>query len=143
MIRRPPRSTRTDTLFPYTTLFRSTLAATWFHPPASRQIGQPVPEIGTEAARLTGAVLEARSEGRKAPPLGGFAPAGSRPAAAPERFAILPPGIPHDEPALPARSLLRSEERRVGQACVGTVRSRRSTCHEKNKSRHTHQYISL
>src|SRR3546814_12773018 len=27
MIRRPPRSTRTDTLFPYTTLFRSTKAA--------------------------------------------------------------------------------------------------------------------
>src|SRR3546814_15860877 len=25
MLRRPPRSTRTDTLFPYTTLFRSTL----------------------------------------------------------------------------------------------------------------------
>src|SRR3546814_3570010 len=28
MIRRPPRSTRTDTLFPYTTLFRSRLART-------------------------------------------------------------------------------------------------------------------
>src|SRR3546814_14805847 len=28
MIRRPPRSTRTDTLFPYTTLFRSGLLAT-------------------------------------------------------------------------------------------------------------------
>src|SRR3546814_9112537 len=27
MIRRPPRSTRTDTLFPYTTLFRSRLLA--------------------------------------------------------------------------------------------------------------------
>src|SRR3546814_13497133 len=27
MVRRPPRSTRTDTLFPYTTLFRSDLAA--------------------------------------------------------------------------------------------------------------------
>src|SRR3546814_5766773 len=27
MIRRPPRSTRTDTLFPYTTLFRSVLPA--------------------------------------------------------------------------------------------------------------------
>src|SRR3546814_4023420 len=27
MIRRPPRSTRTDTLFPYTTLFRSLLSA--------------------------------------------------------------------------------------------------------------------
>src|SRR3546814_16305026 len=26
MIRRPPRSTRTDTLFPYTTLFRSVIA---------------------------------------------------------------------------------------------------------------------
>src|SRR3546814_12410040 len=30
MIRRPPRSTRTDTLFPYTTLFRS------FHGPEGR-----------------------------------------------------------------------------------------------------------
>src|SRR3546814_8205533 len=31
MIRRPPRSTRTDTLFPYTTLFRSVgdFRATW------------------------------------------------------------------------------------------------------------------
>src|SRR3546814_19739310 len=27
MIRRPPRSTRTDTLFPYTTLFRSGIAS--------------------------------------------------------------------------------------------------------------------
>src|SRR3546814_6654952 len=37
MIRRPPRSTRTDTLFPYTTLFRSTRCAgpggTAFLPP--------------------------------------------------------------------------------------------------------------
>src|SRR3546814_20954447 len=30
MIRRPPRSTRTDTLFPYTTLFRSALPAILF-----------------------------------------------------------------------------------------------------------------
>src|SRR3546814_5196665 len=29
MIRRPPRSTRTDTLFPYTTLFRSTGIGGW------------------------------------------------------------------------------------------------------------------
>src|SRR3546814_1583799 len=34
MIRRPPRSTRTDTLFPYTTLFRSRAAAR--PPPATR-----------------------------------------------------------------------------------------------------------
>src|SRR3546814_17282237 len=30
MIRRPPRSTRTDTLFPYTTLFRSLVVLTPF-----------------------------------------------------------------------------------------------------------------
>src|SRR3546814_6009151 len=29
MVRRPPRSTRTDTLFPYTTLFRSLSVATY------------------------------------------------------------------------------------------------------------------
>src|SRR3546814_15281277 len=29
MIRRPPRSTRTDTLFPYTSLFRSELGDDW------------------------------------------------------------------------------------------------------------------
>src|SRR3546814_2145861 len=29
MIRRPPRSTRTDTLFPYTTLFRSRRSCHW------------------------------------------------------------------------------------------------------------------
>src|SRR3546814_3691852 len=38
MIRRPPRSTRTDTLFPYTTLFRSR-----WHPPGDqrRPVGEP------------------------------------------------------------------------------------------------------
>src|SRR3546814_8676878 len=42
MIRRPPRSTRTDTLFPYTTLFRSCVTAsrangsTSVHPLTSR-----------------------------------------------------------------------------------------------------------
>src|SRR3546814_6518736 len=35
MIRRPPRSTRTDTLFPYTTLFRSL----WHHHLVIAQIG--------------------------------------------------------------------------------------------------------
>src|SRR3546814_1215242 len=33
MIRRPPRSTRTDTLFPYTTLFRSARKGRGFGPP--------------------------------------------------------------------------------------------------------------
>src|SRR3546814_9048544 len=38
MIRRPPRSTRTDTLFPYTTLFRSRRRSRWHsaHPGTCR-----------------------------------------------------------------------------------------------------------
>src|SRR3546814_8649106 len=51
MIRRPPRSTRTDTLFPYTTLFRSYLSSKrpfypllWARPPAAR-MGQPSAKI--------------------------------------------------------------------------------------------------
>src|SRR3546814_5548066 len=40
MIRRPPRSTRTDTLFPYTTLFRSSGSAkgSW---PSTSNVGDP------------------------------------------------------------------------------------------------------
>src|SRR3546814_15421892 len=37
MIRRPPRSTRTDTLFPYTTLFRSRTSAVHARVPARRR----------------------------------------------------------------------------------------------------------
>src|SRR3546814_6881252 len=37
MIRRPPRSTRTDTLFPYTTLFRSTQPSTQDRTPRFRR----------------------------------------------------------------------------------------------------------
>src|SRR3546814_14973590 len=36
MIRRPPRSTRTDTLFPYTTLFRSLRARRGWRPGIAR-----------------------------------------------------------------------------------------------------------
>src|SRR3546814_7590624 len=39
MIRRPPRSTRTDTLFPYTTLFRSTARAARRRPAAALRPG--------------------------------------------------------------------------------------------------------
>src|SRR3546814_12842486 len=40
MIRRPPRSTRTDTLFPYTTLFRSARARRRPHPRSVRNHGE-------------------------------------------------------------------------------------------------------
>src|SRR3546814_5476069 len=39
MIRRPPRSTRSDTLFPYTTLFRSRTLGGLHHQRAQRQAG--------------------------------------------------------------------------------------------------------
>src|SRR3546814_18393233 len=39
MIRRPPRSTRTDTLFPYTTLFRSHHPALAIEDPPGEQAG--------------------------------------------------------------------------------------------------------
>src|SRR3546814_8387465 len=39
MIRRPPRSTRTDTLFPYTTLFRSPATVGHLTVPVSRRAG--------------------------------------------------------------------------------------------------------
>src|SRR3546814_5441403 len=43
MRRRPPRSTRTDTLFPYTTLFRSP-------PPLREQVERAIDQIPLEAA---------------------------------------------------------------------------------------------
>src|SRR3546814_3896154 len=52
MIRRPPRSTRTDTLFPYTTLFRSAEV---------RQMRLHVIEIGV--GRLVGAHILGRIDG--------------------------------------------------------------------------------
>src|SRR3546814_14141647 len=55
MIRRPPRSTRTDTLLPYTTLFRSlpmaaSAVAPWL-------LGLKGPVYGATAVALTGAFL--------------------------------------------------------------------------------------
>src|SRR3546814_9337534 len=66
MIRRPPRSTRTDTLFPYTTLFRS---STWDGPvpgagrvriviagapPPTRTIERVETELGWEMIQIYG-----------------------------------------------------------------------------------------
>src|SRR3546814_13805066 len=59
MIRRPPRSTRTDTLFPYTTLFRSAnKAAASAHSARPRWIGRSImlsPQ--TERATLSAGVV--------------------------------------------------------------------------------------
>src|SRR3546814_2687947 len=57
MIRRPPRSTRTDTLFPYTTLFRSPHAQQGrLQPPAEQRRdlrhGRPRPRHSRQPDRL-------------------------------------------------------------------------------------------
>src|SRR3546814_11115433 len=58
MIRRPPRSTRTDTLFPYTTLFRSDGIA----PDADGNLGVEVQSLDA-AGDPTGAVTYTDDEG--------------------------------------------------------------------------------
>src|SRR3546814_12855166 len=104
MIRRPPRSTRTDTLFPYTTLFRS--------PSRLRQ------RVAAEAARImreSGITDAASARQRAATRL-----AASAPHDLPELDEIH--AVLHSEQR-------RSEERRVGKECVSTCRSRWSPYH--------------
>src|SRR3546814_8726924 len=50
MIRRPPRSTRTDTLFPYTTLFRSASRRGSGRPSADRPAAPPAKQVLRTAA---------------------------------------------------------------------------------------------
>src|SRR3546814_7971528 len=60
MIRRPPRSTRTDTLFPYTTLFRSTERG--LHP-IGRRLGES--RLREEGARYRLGCVFCRGEARQ------------------------------------------------------------------------------
>src|SRR3546814_13356450 len=100
MIRRPPRFTRTDTLFPYTTRFRSIFAE--FELLGTSCVGKGAARA-FEAARLIHRQQRAR-------PLGNDA-----------LFEQYLRGCRSGAP--------RSEERRVGTACVSTCRSRWSPSH--------------
>src|SRR3546814_16442253 len=70
MIRRPPRSTRTDTLFPYTTLFRSMFAG---ETPCDAR-GQPLQRIINASRReeLGGGLVVTHTFSSK-PPVGAYA----------------------------------------------------------------------
>src|SRR3546814_20474899 len=113
MIRRPPRSTRTDTLFPDTTLFRSARSHCASRGPIGDDLTPSsfrpfVPLLPQE--RIAALFPEKADEfhwqvGRQ------FA-----------RSSDLQDGF-----------LLRSEERRVGNECVSTCGSRWSPDHEKKK----------
>src|SRR3546814_1895306 len=63
MIRRPPRSTSTDTLFPYTTLFRSAGSSGTFS--RKREKGLSSPSYGTGLKRIA---VPAGATGRRALP---------------------------------------------------------------------------
>src|SRR3546814_5961322 len=72
MIRRPPRSTRTDTLFPYTTLFRSGLRQRPEDDAARHLVArQHVAAEGDDLLRRRALALAQRDEGAGTlPPLG-------------------------------------------------------------------------
>src|SRR3546814_10285104 len=70
MIRRPPRSTRTDTLFPYTTLFRSRGGAGADRPGLSQTVAarerSPDPRFLSAAACARKRLWRLRHQGRAA-----------------------------------------------------------------------------
>src|SRR3546814_18677244 len=117
MIRRPPRSTRTDTLFPYTTRFRSNHPGTPRHPVVADRI------LGT-LEPCPARTLERRGAGVVGADIGAIRV--ERGATRVARF----------------QRSRRSEERRVGKECVSTCRSRWSPYHYKKKRIHKIRYMS-
>src|SRR3546814_20748208 len=123
MIRLPPGSTRTATLFPYTTLFRSLLARSGGgagRPAVSRDLKPPPGGVARAVAR--------GGRGQACPPsAAALSCPGAGPVEAPAshraglaqlvEHLICNEGVAGSHPA-------RSEERRVGNECVSTCRTR-------------------
>src|SRR3546814_16748005 len=131
MIRRPPNSTRTDPLFPYTTLFRSSLD----HSPPT--VGRPGCHSSMAKWALRSAIVCIAS-------LAIYTASGARepksaatylPATPFSIIDVIPPapvvGDPRYEAdraiflktrALQTSDRWRTEERRVGKECVGACR---------------------
>src|SRR3546814_16641188 len=107
MIRRPPRSTRTDTLFPYTTLFRS--------PVESLDLPAAHPGFDPDASAQCEEQGEQRNDAEQRPDAPG------RQRTVPDRPPVLAFRLNEDAG--------RSEERRVGKECVSPCRSRWSPYH--------------
>src|SRR3546814_12432457 len=120
MIRRPPKATRTDTLLPYTTLFRSETIAR--HDPRKKRAGMSgqcfreaaaVPR--QERQSILGDLDQFRMDVAAVETLS-------------PRLQCLLQGR-EDRQRARARDQERSEERRVGKECVSTCRSRWSPYH--------------
>src|SRR3546814_1303500 len=70
MILRPPRSTRTDTLFPYTTLFRSELRAPLHLPVADIRLWQQRSREAVPVLQAPDPVARVRARAGRRGPLG-------------------------------------------------------------------------
>src|SRR3546814_16240578 len=112
MIRRPPRSTRPDTLFPDTTLFRSNLAP--------RPMEMVLAGTGGCAAYDVVLILK---RGRHAVTNCQVKLTAERAQTDPKVFTKIHFAF-----------TVRSEERRVGKECVSTFRYRWSPCHSKKNT---------
>src|SRR3546814_15102369 len=120
MIRRPPRSTRTDTLFPYPTLFRSTWTGRrglyledLYVTPEARGVG-----VGAALLRHLAGVALDRGCGRFEWAVLDW----NEPAKA--FYARMGAELMADWRGSSAPRAMRSEERRVGKECVSTCRFR-------------------
>src|SRR3546814_19665202 len=125
MIRLPPRATRSDTLFPYTTRSRSLpngVCNAVLLPHVESYNASVCPERLRDVATAMG--VETR---------GLDAAQGAEAALVAIRTLSQAIGIPGGLAELGAKAddipTLRSEERRVGKQCVSTCRSRWSTYH--------------
>src|SRR3546814_11526624 len=110
MIRRPPRSTRTDTLFPYTTLFRS------------RDAAAAVQALWRVEAARPAAGLARRNAGSDREGAG-------RVRVAADTNVVVRYLTGDDEQQAGDAKAARSEERRVGKECVRTCKSGWSPYH--------------
>src|SRR3546814_19398371 len=70
MIRRPPRSTRTDTLFPYTTLFRSVRAPITFNTKNRTTVRQGRKERKLKAKETSTQAIAPATGGQRRRPVG-------------------------------------------------------------------------
>src|SRR3546814_17764417 len=135
MIRRPPRSTRTDTLFPYTTLFRSRALG------SAEQLGE-VDRAALAAqfdrdARGGAVVRRADAADRRALR---HAVAGAHRQRDDSRNERRPAAAVIDDPdraAIPERAGIRTVDSRVGKESVSKCRSRWAPDHLNIKTSST------
>src|SRR3546814_17403142 len=122
MIPRPQRSTRTDTLFPYTTLFRSRTGDRFLaNPPKNPNDAPPRPAVKSKAVAL-------RYDPKREDATRVVASGKGHMADQIVRIALAH-GVTVREDA-DLVEILRSEERRGGKECVSTCSVRGSPSHQ-------------